>query len=45
MNKTRLKYEKPAMQVYELKKPTSLLIGSPGGDLGDPQSPNNQEWP
>ena len=28
MNKTRLKYEKPAMQVYELKQQPQLLAGS-----------------
>ena len=44
MTKTRLKYEKPAMQVYELKKPARLLAGSPDGDLGDPQDPKNREW-
>ena len=44
MNKTRLKYEKPAMQVYELKKTSRLLAGSPDGDLGDPNDPEESTW-
>ena len=38
MNKTRLKYEKPAMQVYELRKHTRLLQASK-----DPYEPT--PWP
>lgn len=39
-NETRKKYVKPAMQVYELPKPTQLLVSSGDGGL-DPLSPFN----
>lgn len=31
MDKTKLKYVKPSMQVYELKHKSQLLVGSSGG--------------
>ena len=38
-SKKRLKYEKPAMQVYELKGRARLLAGSGNGinPMGDPE--------
>ena len=35
---TKKKYEKPAMQVFELKKTPQLLVGS---GLGDPNDYDN----
>ena len=29
MNMEKKKYVKPTMEVYEIKRPTSLLVGSP----------------
>lgn len=47
MKKTKLKYEKPAMQVYELQRQVPIIctsgggLGSPGGydNGGDPWNP------
>ena len=38
MTKTKLKYEKPSMQVFELKQRAQLLVGS---GLDEPNDYNN----
>ena len=42
MSEYRKKYEKPAMQVYKLKKSPQLLVGS---GVGDPYDYPNQGNP
>ena len=37
-------YEKPAMLVVQLQHQSRLLNGSPEGDLGDPKSPEYEDW-
>ena len=37
-------YKKPAMLVVQLQHQSRLLQGSPEGDLGDPKSPQYEDW-
>ena len=41
----RKDYKTPTTLVVQLQQHTQLLGGSPQGDLGDKQSPIEQDWP
>ena len=40
----RKTYKKPVMQVFRLHQKIQLLNGSPRGDLGDSQTPTEENW-